>query len=172
MIEREELKTYKSKKLACAGCYIDLSFDQEWDRIELIKDFFTRFAVSKTSEIHEVHRIGIAVSELLENAVKYSVLKKIRVIIQWVEHTGIFIISITNKANKENIAKLKERLKEMHSMDSLKFYIYRMRESVKNKLASPGLGLARVYHEAQADVSARVTEKKRLVEIKVIINLN
>ncbi len=172
MIAKENLKIYKSKRLGAAGCYLDLSFDQEWDRIELIKDFFTKFAVSKTSEIHEVHRIGIAVSELLENAVKYSILKKIRVVIQQVELSGVFIICITNKANRTNIARLRERLKEMRSMDSLKYYIYRMRESVKNKLASPGLGLARVYHEAQADVSVRVTEKTKIVEIKAIVSLN
>lgn len=172
MITKEDLKAYRSRRLGNAGSYIDLSFDQEWDRIELIKDFFTKFAVSRTSEVHEVHRIGITVSELLENAVKYSILKKIRVVIQQVELSSVFIICIMNKANRTNITRLRERLKEMRSMDSLKYYIYRMRESVKNKLASPGLGLARVYHEAQADVSARVTEKTKIVEIKAIVSLN
>jgi hypothetical protein len=150
---------------------MDLAFDQDWSQIQLVKSFFEQFVVSRTNNEEEVHKIGITVSELLENAVKYSNKRGIRIVIRQIERTGTFILYVWNHAAKSDILRLKERLKEMRSMDSLKYYIYRMRESVKDKLASPGLGLARIYHEANAEISARITEKK-LVEIKVKIKLN
>jgi hypothetical protein len=152
--------------------YMDLSFDREWSQIQLIKNFFEQFVIERMNNNSQVHKIGIAVSELLENAVRYSIKKKIRIIIQQIGQSYVFIIHVTNNSSKMNIRKLKERLKEMRAMDSLKYYIFRMRESVKDKLASPGLGLARIYHEAGAHISAKIDENKKLIGLRVIIDLN
>jgi hypothetical protein len=151
--------------------FMDLSFDREWGNITLVKTFFENFIISKMKSSEEVHKVGISVSELLENAVKYSSKDGVRIVIQNVKINRIVKIRVYNHANAFHIKKLKTRLKEMRSMDSLDFYLYRMRESVKDKKASPGLGLARVYHEAQADISAKYFDDEKVVEVKATINL-
>lgn len=150
---------------------MDLAFDREWGNITLVKTFFENFIISKMKKSEEVHKVGITVSELLENAVKYSSKNGVRIVIQNVKINGTVKIRVYNYANEYHIKKLKTRLKEMHTMDSLDFYLYRMRESVKDKKASPGLGLARVYHEAQAEISAKYYDDEKVVEVKATLNL-
>jgi hypothetical protein len=152
--------------------YMDLAFGREWGNIALVKAFFENFVLSKMDGTDDVHKVGIAVSELLENAVKYSNKDGVRIIIQKMKKNGSVKIRVFNCANKQHISNLKSRLKEMQRMDSLDFYLYRMRESVKDKKASPGLGLARVYHEAQAEITARYYENEKVVEVKAAINLS
>ena len=151
--------------------YMDLDFGREWGNITLVKAFFENFITAKMEGSDEVHKIGITVSELLENAVKYSSKDGVRIIIQKKKKNGTVRIRVFNYANEQHVNNLKIRIKEMRSMDSLDFYLYRMRESVKDKKASPGLGLARVYHEAEADITARYYENEKVVEVKAAINL-
>jgi hypothetical protein len=46
-----------------------------------------------------------------------------------------------------------------------------MKESIKNKEESAGLGLARVYHETEANLSVRYFRFKKLVEVTATIIL-
>jgi hypothetical protein len=172
MVGQSEYRRLKSRRLGCADCYIDLSFDLEWRVIEIIKEFFEEFVRLRTGNGSDVHRIGIAVSELLGNAVKYSSKMRARIIIQDAEFPNVFIVSCENSSDIANIKKLRMRLKEMISQDPLEYYLYRMRESVKDKRVSPGLGLARIYHEAGAEICARFSGKIHLVEVRAIINVN
>jgi hypothetical protein len=172
MIEQPVLKDYRTRKIGERDAFMDLSFDREWDRIELVKMVFEQFAVSLTGNKQETFKIGIAVSELLENAVKYSIDTRVRIVIQHVDESEVFIICVMNKTDSQNIQRLRAMLREMRSMDSLNYYLYRMRESIKNKNASSGLGLARVCHEAQADISAKIARKKGTVEIRALIILD
>ena len=135
--------------------YMDLAFDREWGNITLVKTFFEEFTLSKMKEAEDIHKVGITVSELLENAVKYSTKNGIRIVIKSEKLDKIVRIKVLNYTSDYHINNIKTRLKEMKTMDSLDFYLYRMRESVKDKNAPPGLGLARVYHEAQAELSAK-----------------
>lgn len=165
------LRKQKTGTVVKGHHYMDLAFDREWGNITLVKTFFENFIIAKMKSSEEVHKIGITVSELLENAVKYSIKNGVRIVIQNVKINGTVKIRVYNYTNEFHINKLKTRLKEMRSMDSLDFYLYRMRESVKDKKASPGLGLARVYHEAQADITAKYFDDEKVVEVKATINL-
>jgi hypothetical protein len=118
-----------------------------------------------------VHKVGTAISELLENAVKYSNKSIIHMTIMNDEKNGHIAVSIFNYADENNAQKLVRMIDEMNSRDSLEYYIGRMRESILNKKKSAGLGLARIYHETNAIISASYNKSEKMVQVKAIISV-
>jgi len=151
--------------------YLDVAFSKDWDTIQLAMEFFTDYTNNRVENCDETHKVGTAVSELLENAVKYAVKDGIRIMLDKKANGNTIQLKVLNYANKKHAKRLIARIKEINISDSLTFYLERMRESVKNKEESAGLGLARVYHETEAKLSARYFGFKRLVEVTAIITL-
>ncbi|MBN2532794.1 MAG: hypothetical protein JXB88_07885 [Spirochaetales bacterium] len=151
--------------------YLDVAFLRNWKTIPLAMDFFKDFTQSRMETCGDTHKIGIAVSELLENAVKYSFKPGIRIKLDKKESDNTIKLKVYNFATEKHAKRLITRVKELNESDSLTFYLERMRESVKNKEESAGLGLARVYHETEAKISVRYFRLKKLVEVSATITL-
>jgi hypothetical protein len=151
--------------------YLDLKLARSWNTIPFVMNFFTDFTNSQMKNCEEIHKLSIAVSELLENAIKYSDKECIRIKLDKRNKGNIIKLQVTNHTTPRYAKKLMKRIKELNSCDSLTFYLKRMRESVKNKEESAGLGLARVYHESSAILSARYFRLKKSVEVTATITL-
>lgn len=151
--------------------FLDISFKATWDYIPVTKSYIENILLIEMSDMGDIHKIGTAASELLENATKYSSRKGIRTIIKKLEDKQEIELIVFNFSDSVNAEKLAKRVEEMNKTDSLQYYLFRMKESIKNKNESAGLGLARVYHEANARVSAYFNKEKNLVEVKASIKL-
>jgi len=151
--------------------YLDISFKATWDYIPVTKSYIENILLIEMSDMGDIHKIGTAASELLENATKYSTKKGIRTVIKKLEDKDEIELIVYNYSDKIHADQLIVRVEEMNKTDSLQYYLYRMKESIKNKNESPGLGLARVYHEANAKLSASYLGDLELVEVKANIKL-
>jgi hypothetical protein len=170
----EDTAGYKINELGrvkSTSDYLDVAFSRNWKTIPLAMDFFRDFTHSRMETCEETHKVGTAVSELLENAVKYSMKPGIRIKLDKKEKDNTVKLSVYNFAERKHARRLLSRVKELNASDSLTFYLERMRESVKNKEESAGLGLARVYHETEAKISVRYFRLKKLVEVSATITL-
>ena len=151
--------------------YLDISFKATWDYIPVTKSYIENILLIEMSDMGDIHKVGTAASELLENATKYSKKKGIRTIIKKLEEDDEIELIVYNYSDEQNAVRLKKRVDEMNKVDSLQYYLYRMKESIKNKNESAGLGLARVYHEASAKVSASYDKEAEVVQVKANIKL-
>ncbi|MBN2444736.1 MAG: hypothetical protein JXJ04_25495 [Spirochaetales bacterium] len=165
------IKTERGVRLRSEAAYLDVAITRDWESIPLAMEFFTDFTILRMNNCEDTHKIGIAVSELLENAVKYSGKEIIRIKLNKAEKGNTITLHVINKTNKKHARRLIARIKELNSIDSLTYYIQRMKESIKNKEESAGLGLARVYHETEAKLSVRYFRLKKLVEVTATITL-
>lgn len=165
------LKTNHLGRVKSTSDYLDVAFSRNWNTIPLAMDFFRDFTQSRMESCEDTHKIGTAVSELLENAVKYSFKPGIRIKLDKKEKDNTVRLKVYNFAIRKHAKRLISRVKELNENDSLTFYLERMRESIKNKQESAGLGLARVYHETEAKISARYFRFKKLVEVSATITL-
>ncbi|MBN2444763.1 MAG: hypothetical protein JXJ04_25630 [Spirochaetales bacterium] len=151
--------------------YLDISFERKWEYIPVTKAFIEKFLTVNMVNNEDVHKVGTASSELLENAVHYSNLNGVRMSVQnEIDESRVYLV-IFNYTDDAHAKILLKRIKEMNKQNSLEYYLYRMRESIKNKGSSPGLGLARIYHEAGAKISATYRKIKKIVEVRVEIPL-
>jgi hypothetical protein len=151
--------------------YMDVSFERKWEYIPLTKTFIEDFLTINMVKNEDIHKVGTAASELLENGVHYSNKNGIRLSVQNEIDESKVHITIINYTNDLHAKRLLKRIKEINKNDSLEYYLYRMRESIKNKGSSPGLGLARIYHESGASLSVKYIKREKIVEVKASIPL-
>ena len=151
--------------------YLDVAFSRDWNTIQLAMEFFMDYTNNRMKNSDETHKIGTAVSELLENAVKYADKGGIRIMLDKKINENTIRLTVFNYTNKKHANRLITRVKQINVSNSLSYYLERMRESIKNKEESAGLGLARVSHETEAKLSARYFGFKRFVEVTAIITL-
>lgn len=151
--------------------YLDIYFDPKWEYIPLAKSFIEDFLTINLVNNEEIHKVGTAASELLENAVRYAYGNGIRMSVQNEVDKSMVYLIIINYSDDMHAKRLLKRVKEMNKNDSLEYYLYRMRESIRNKGTSPGLGLARVYHESKAKITADYKKNKKIVEVRAFVPL-
>ena len=148
--------------------YLDITFHPKWDYIAITRLYVESFLQINMADENNIHKVGTAASELLENANKFSTENGIRMIVQKSKVDKIILLSVFNKTTRELAKKVIKRIEEMNQKDSLEYYIYRMKESIKNKKENSQLGLARINHEGQAQLSAFFHEDDEVLEVKAI----
>jgi hypothetical protein len=150
---------------------IDVTFPGNWNYLPLIKEF-----VEETLEIYldgmpGIHMVGTAVSELLENAVKYSMKGDIRATMTNPDGNGRIVIDVCNRADAPHAKELIAIVAAMRESNPLDYYLRRMRESIVDKSRSAGLGLARIYHETRADMTASYGRMDGVVCVNAVISV-
>jgi hypothetical protein len=158
-------------KITDEKTFMDLGFASNWGFIDLTKGFIESFLDVYFNGVDGIFKVGTAASELLENAVKYSDERGVRTTVVNDDVTGHVVLTVSNYSDDKNAKKLISMLDEMNSSDSLDYYVKRMRASVADKTQTSGLGLARLYHETNAILSASYDKALRLVQVKAIISV-
>jgi hypothetical protein len=148
--------------------YLDITFHPKWDYIAITRLYVEHFLQINMADDNHIHKVGTAASELLENASKFSIDNGIRMVVKKSKVEKIVLLSVFNKTTQELAESVITRIDEMNQWNSLEYYIFRMKESIKNKKESAQLGLARINHEGQAQISAVFHAGDGVLEVKTI----
>ena len=64
--------------------YLDITFHPKWDYIAITRLYVESFLQINMADENNIHKVGTAASELLENANKFSIENGIRMIVKWI----------------------------------------------------------------------------------------
>ncbi|MCX8059147.1 MAG: hypothetical protein N3A58_07015 [Spirochaetes bacterium] len=151
--------------------YLDITFGPVWDYIPLTRNFIENFLLINLIEKKNISKISLAVSELLENAIKYTKNDVIRLKLIKKVKENIIDIHVFNYSDKKHAETLKEYLKVMYTKDPLEFYLEKMKNISKTNKENSSIGLARINYEAKAKIDAIYDEKTSILETHAKINL-
>lgn len=147
--------------------YIELKFGPRWKYIAVVRAFLQNFmALSNASDSGRADKIAMAVSELLENAVKYATGEETGVGVWLNQHDDSITVSVTNKASPESIEVLKKNWATAMEGEPLQAYIKKMQEAAVRTDSKSQLGLVRIRYETGADMYLDV--KGDTVTIKLV----
>lgn len=151
--------------------YLDITFGPVWDYIPLTRNYIENFLLINLIEKKNISKISLAVSELLENAIKYTNNDVIRLKLIKKINENILEVHVYNFSDKEHAEILKNYLKVMYSKDPLEFYLEKMKEISKGNKENSSLGLARINYEAKAKIEAFYDENTKILETHAKIKL-
>lgn len=153
--------------------FLDITFGPKWDYIPVTRSYVENFLSLHSLDKGNISKIEMTASELLENAVKYSSKDGIRMIIRKDEKNKQVELMIFNFTDEEAAGRLMKGIDDMNAKEPLEYYITRIKNSKKFKAEhghkGAGLGLARIYHEANGKISYAFDKQKGILEIKAII---
>lgn len=151
-----------------------LVFEIDWEYVDVIRTFVNQF-LQKALVDHKVSdRISMAISELLENAVKYGQhddkeeYSSIHMQLDMLKKHGKAVFFIENRSVPENIEVLKDQLEKVNEGSPREMYMKQIQASLLVDDKSQ-LGLARIRYEAAGEISLQVKKGNR-VRIKVIFD--
>lgn len=122
--------------------------------VSIVRRFVEESFEELVGNVDEVHRISLAVHELLENAAKYSIGTRTGLRVR-IEPNGPASIEMTNETTPEHIARLRACVHEIQAAEPFAHYQALMRRTVGVDEES-GLGLARIRAEGDLNLSLEV----------------
>ncbi|GAB6088530.1 ATP-binding protein [Spirochaeta dissipatitropha] len=138
--------------------YVDIKFGPCWKYISVTRSYVQNFiAVGLAGQV-KADKIAMAVSELLENAVKYSAGDDTRVRLEVKPEDGKIVVAVSNKTEPGREEELRAIYKRVNSGDPLQVYIEMMREATVRTDGKSQLGLARIRHEVGADIQLDISD--------------
>lgn len=149
--------------------FIELRFNPVWDYIPFVREYIRNVVTLYYKEPRSVEQITLAVSEVLENAVKYSVKSDVRMILERLGNTLPVKLCVYNYAEPAHGQCLIETVEEMKTVEPLEFYIHKMKLSVKQDSGRANIGLARIYYESEGLIAAGYVDEG-LMEVSVVFN--
>jgi len=148
--------------------YIEIRFGPRWKYISPARVFIQNFIAIALSDQVKADAIAMAVSELLENAVKYGASEDTHCIVQAFPDTGVIQASVTNQATEAAALAVKALYDKIMTGDPLEAYIVQMREAATRTDGKSQLGLARIRYETGADIQLKLTPDHK-VTITIIV---
>jgi hypothetical protein len=153
-----EPKPSSPERQALAGAALFLAFQPSPEVMQRVIRSLMDLCQLTLADSALVYRVRLAVSELVENAVKYGIQPNVRVEVELLERAGatIFRLSTLNRATPEHLECAVELLTELkNAADPVAFYDQLVLESAPKRGVS-GLGLARIRAEGLIDVEFAV----------------
>lgn len=151
--------------------HVTINCEPVWGYISCVRSFVTHFFSLGLQNTVEADKISLAVSELLENAIKYSSGPHIAVDLTIVSGTGQgkeVIVLVKNDADVRHVDTLKTEISRVNGGDDPeKIYLDKMREAVEKPMSSAGLGLIRVRLVSRTKLECLIN-KETEVTVKVL----
>jgi hypothetical protein len=142
--------------------YIELKFGPRWKYIAVVRAFIQNFLAISFTDPSLADKLAMAISELLENAVKYASGNDDETSVNVAlnpENDG-FSVSVTNSSTPESIASLKANWANAMEGEPLAAYIKKMQEAAVRTDSKSQLGIVRIRYETGADMALSVDGNK------------
>jgi hypothetical protein len=144
--------------------HMELSFGPRWTYIGCVRGFVAHFfAIGLEDKIH-AERISLAVSELLENAVKYSSGPDTTVSASILGKHNKVVACVENQSTPENIEELQGELKGICEKAPEEAYMAKLQEAANRTDGKSQLGLARIRYETGAVLTVSINGNRVHVE--------
>jgi hypothetical protein len=135
---------------------MELSFGPRWTYISCVRGFVAHFfAIGLEDKIH-AERISLAVSELLENAVKYSSGPDTTVSASILEKTNKVVARVENESTPEHIKELQGEIENICQKAPEEAYMAKLQEAANRTDGKSQLGLARIRYETGAALTVSI----------------
>lgn len=151
--------------------YLDITFGPKWDYIPLTKNYIENFLLINVIEKHNISKIAMSASELLENAVKFSNKDGIRMMIRKLVKKQQVELIVFNHITKEEAKIVEDIVSHMNQQEPLQYYITKMKESVSRKDGKAGLGLARINYEGEAKINVKYYDDREIIQVRATFQL-
>ena len=138
--------------------YVDITFGPRWKYISVTRNYVQSFIAIGLAGQSKADKIAMAVSELLENAVKYSAGEETRVRLEVRPDDSKISVAVSNTTDPEREEELRAIYDRVNAGDPLQTFIEMMREATTRTDGKSQLGLARIRHELGTDIQLSITE--------------
>ena len=149
--------------------YVKISYSPRWAYVQNIRDFVKNFCVNSQLSTEISDRIMIVTSELLENAVKYSLKEDVSFKMEIIPQENNVNISVTNYSEEKHIQVLQQELQEVNSLPPQEAYMKNLARVAQNPDISR-LGFARIRYETNTAFELDIKENFVMVTCKVPID--
>ncbi len=138
--------------------FIEMRFSPLFEFVPFVRSYLLNVLALYLQDHLQLEKVVLAASELLENAVKYSLNSEVKLTICHLNDEEPVELLVYNHADPVHAKRLFACLEEMETGDPLDYYIAKMRSSVHQRQGEANIGLARVAYESSAQLSARFLE--------------
>jgi anti-sigma regulatory factor (Ser/Thr protein kinase) len=148
----------KPDRHAMASAAVFLAFEPSSAFVQRVIRWLTDFCQLTLADLEMVARLRLAVSELVENVVKYGMQPNVSVEVQLIERDGAPILRLgtRNRTSPEYLERAVELLSKLkHAPDPIAYYDRLVRETAP-KAGVSGLGLARIRAEGELELDFKV----------------
>lgn len=132
-------------------CSLELTFNRHWRHVSVLRAFVQNFVAVNMTDASSTspEQVAMALSELMENAVKYSQSEAVSLSLFISSDGPPFLrATVQNEADEESVRRVREQYDRAMQGDPLETYIEMMRESVTRGDSSSQLGLIRIRYES------------------------
>jgi hypothetical protein len=153
---------------ACTD-YVEIRFAPRRKYAPVVRAFVRSVLGASVQDTRTVVRAVVAVSELLENAVKHASSQEtmVRIHVQSGEQ-GRVTVSVENRATADAIRAFQSSFAETMHGDALERYVECVRQAALRTDGKSRIGLSRVRYESQARMRLDVTDPDK---VKVTLQL-
>lgn len=132
-------------------CSIEMTFNRKWRHVSVLRAFVQNFLTVNLPEDSPTNpeRVSMALSELMENAVKYSSSETVSLSLAVSSSGPPYLRALVeNRADEASVLQVEEQYQRAMEGDPLETYVAMMRESVIRGDQSSQLGLIRIRFES------------------------
>jgi len=155
----------------------ELQIVPEWDRIDETRDMVLKYLENNNIQFEKAYSVGMIVSELLENAIKYGkATAQSPVTLEIDIDNRELTVEMKNtilESNRYNLHKLDRTLQWFHSFQSpFEAYMEKLKEISSRDIRDreSGLGLVRIAYEGQGNIDFYLDENDMLC-VSVVVSL-
>jgi hypothetical protein len=124
--------------------------------VSIIRKFIEESFENMVDDADAVHRVSLAVHELLENAAKYAVGDKTGLTVKFEANGTAVRIKLTNKTTPEHVARLRACIGAIQAAADPFGHYRNLMRGTSGIDAESGLGLARIRAEGELNLSLEI----------------
>ena len=159
---------FDKTELEKTGECIELVFSSNWNYISITRQFIQNFLAISSGDREKADKFSISISELLENAVKYSTDDRPYMFLHVNEKTQEILGVVENYATKEAADTLQELYNTVMEGTPMEAYVSQMKKAATLDDGTCQLGLARIRFEAGADIKLVISDDYKITLMIII----